>query len=149
LRVPLEEGAVTVSRTTGTVSLPCRFMLVAASNPCPCGHGPDSGECECHPSAVTRYVAKLSGALADRIDISATVVAPPPEELAGARAERSRAVRERVLRARSAQEERLGPGRTNADMTPGELRRHCPLDPAPRRTLDDGHRKLGLSARGW
>ena len=50
LRVPLEEGVVTVTRTTGTVSLPCRFMLVAASNPCPCGNGPDSGECECHPA---------------------------------------------------------------------------------------------------
>ena len=62
LRVPLEEGAVTITRTTGAVSLPCRFMLVAASNPCPCGHGPDSGECDCHPSAVARYMAKLSGA---------------------------------------------------------------------------------------
>src|SRR3954464_1366187 len=70
LRVPLEEGVVTVTRTTGTVSLPCRFMLVAASNPCPCGNGPDSGECECHPGAVSRYMAKLSGALADRIDIT-------------------------------------------------------------------------------
>ncbi len=70
LRVPLEDGAVTVTRTTGTVSLPCRFMLVAASNPCPCGNGPDSGECDCHPGAVTRYLAKLSGALADRIDIT-------------------------------------------------------------------------------
>ena len=70
LRVPLEEGAVTITRTTGTVSLPCRFMLVAASNPCPCGNGPDSGECDCHPGAVSRYLAKLSGALADRIDIT-------------------------------------------------------------------------------
>lgn len=149
LRVPLEEGVVTVTRTTGTVSLPCRFMLVAASNPCPCGNGPDSGECECHPSAVSRYMAKLSGALADRIDITFTVDPPPPEELTEERSEDSAAVRERVLAARAAQEERLGPGRANADMTPGELRRHCRLGPAPRRTLDEGHRKLGLSARGW
>ncbi len=149
LRVPLEEGVVTVTRTTGTVSLPCRFMLVAASNPCPCGNGPDSGECECHPGAVSRYMAKLSGALADRIDITFTVDPPPPEELTEERSEDSAAVRERVLAARAAQEERLGPGRANADMTPSELRRHCRLDPAPRRTLDEGHRKLGLSARGW
>jgi magnesium chelatase family protein len=149
LRVPLEEGVVTVSRTTGTVSLPCRFMLVAASNPCPCGNGPDSGECECHPGAVSRYMAKLSGALADRIDITFTVEPPPPEELTEERSEDSSAVRERVLVARAAQEERLGAGRANADMTPSELRRHCHLDPAPRRTLDEGHRKLGLSARGW
>jgi magnesium chelatase family protein len=149
LRVPLEEGAVTVTRTTGTVSLPCRFMLVAASNPCPCGNGPDSGECECHPTSVTRYVAKLSGALADRIDITFTVVPPPPEELAGEETEGSAAVRARVLQARRAQEERLGPGRTNADMSPRELRRYCNLEPESRRTLEEGHRKLGLSARGW
>lgn len=149
LRVPLEEGVVTVTRTTGTVSLPCRFMLVAASNPCPCGNGPGSGECECHPGAVSRYMAKLSGALADRIDITFTVEPPPPEELTEERSEDSSSVRERVLAARAAQEERLGPGRANADMTPGELRRDCQLDPAPSRTLEEGHRKLGLSARGW
>src|SRR3954465_14985198 len=118
LRVPLEDGVVTVSRTTGTVDLPCRFMLIAASNPCPCGNGPDSGECDCHPSAVTRYMAKLSGALADRIDITTSVEPPPPEELHDDEVEGSAAVRERVLGARRIQEERLGPGRTNADMTP-------------------------------
>jgi magnesium chelatase family protein len=149
LRVPLEEGAVTVTRTTGTVSLPCRFMLVAASNPCPCGNGPDSGECECHPTAVSRYMAKLSGALADRIDITFAVDPPPPEELSDDQVEGSAAVRGRALRARHAQEERLGSGRANADMTPAEVRLHCRLEEAPRRRLEDGHRKLGLSARGW
>jgi magnesium chelatase family protein len=149
LRVPLEAGEVTVTRTTGTVSLPCRFMLVAASNPCPCGNGPDSGECDCHPGAVSRYMAKLSGALADRIDIRFTVHPPPPAQLTERESEGSSAVRERVLAARAAQEERLGPGRANADMTPSEVRRHCDLDPEARRTLDAGHRSLGLSARGW
>jgi magnesium chelatase family protein len=149
LRVPLEEGAVTVTRTSGTVSLPCRFMLVAASNPCPCGHGPDSGECDCHPTAVSRYMAKLSGALADRIDITLTVDPPPAEELSDEEAEGSGAVRERVIRARRAQERRLGPGRTNAEMTPAETRRHCEIDRASRQTLEAGHRQLGLSARGW
>jgi magnesium chelatase family protein len=149
LRVPLEEGVVTVTRTSGTVSLPCRFMLVAASNPCPCGNGPDSGECDCHPTAVTRYMAKLSGALADRIDITLTVDPPPAEELTDDEVEGSAPVRERVSSARRVQEERLGEGRTNADMTPGEVRRHCELDPAGRATLERGHRQLGLSARGW
>src|SRR5829696_7328731 len=92
LRIPLEEGAVTVTRTTGTVFLPCRFMLVAASNPCPCGNGPDSGECDCNPGAVARYMAKLSGALADRIDITLTVDPPPTEELNDDETEGSRAV---------------------------------------------------------
>ncbi|MDX6607390.1 MAG: magnesium chelatase family protein [Solirubrobacterales bacterium] len=149
LRVPLEEGVVTITRTTGTVSLPCRFMLVAASNPCPCGHGPDSGECECHPGAVSRYMAKLSGALADRIDITMTVEPPPAEELTDEETEGSSAVRDRVVLARRAQEDRLGPGRTNTDMTPSELRRHCNLGPAARETLERGHRKLSMSARGW
>jgi magnesium chelatase family protein len=149
LRVPLEAGTVTVTRTSGTVSLPCRFMLVAASNPCPCGNGPDSGECDCHPGAVTRYMAKLSGALADRIDITLRVEPPPVGELADEDAESSAAVRERVGRARAIQEERLGPGRTNAEMAPRELRSHCVLDGPARETLEAGHRSLGLSARGW
>jgi magnesium chelatase family protein len=149
LRVPLEEGAVTLARAGGTVSLPCRFMLVAASNPCPCGHGPDSGECDCHPGAVSRYMAKLSGALADRIDITLSVDSPAAQELTDEDAEPSEAIRERVVRAREAQEARLGPGRTNADMLPSEVRRDCRLDRAARGVLEDGHRKMGLSGRGW
>jgi magnesium chelatase family protein len=149
LRVPLEDGEVTVTRTTGTVSLPCRFMLVAASNPCPCGNGPDSGECECHPGAVTRYLAKLSGALADRIDITLDVEPPPADEMIEEESEDSARVRERVVRARRIQEERLGPGRTNSELTPSEVRRHCSLDSTSRQVLEDAHRRLGLSARGW
>jgi magnesium chelatase family protein len=149
LRVPLEQGEVTVARTTGTVSLPCRFMLVAASNPCPCGHGPDSGECDCHPGAVTRYLAKLSGALADRIDITHRVDPPPAEELLEENVEDSAAVRHRVALARERQQERLGPGRSNSEMNPAELRAHCELDEECRSLLEQAHRQLGLSARGW
>jgi magnesium chelatase family protein len=149
LRAPLEDGVVTVARTSGTLSLPCRFMLVAASNPCPCGNGPDSGECECHTGAVTRYLAKLSGALADRIDITHRVDPPPADELIDEAVEGSAAVRERVARARLLQEERLGPGRANAEMTPAEVRRHCELDAESQRTLERAHRQLGMSARGW
>ncbi len=149
LRVPLENGSVTVTRTTGTVSLPCRFMLVAASNPCPCGNGPESGECDCHPGAVSRYLAKLSGALADRIDITHRVDPPPAEELAEEGVEGSVAVRERVTRARRIQEKRLGPGRANGEMTPAEVREHCELDRECRELLEQAHRRLGLSARGW
>jgi magnesium chelatase family protein len=149
LRVPLEDGVVTVTRTSGTVSLPCRFMLVAASNPCPCGNGPESGECDCHPGAVTRYLAKLSGALADRIDIVHRVDPPPAGELLDDGVEDSAAVRVRVARARDVQEERLGPGRTNAEMTPAEMRGHCELDAESQSLLERAHRQLGLSARGW
>ena len=149
LRAPLEDGTVTVARTSGTVSLPCRFMLVAASNPCPCGNGPESGECECHPGAVTRYRAKLSGALADRIDITHRVDPPPAEELVEDDAEDSATVRERVARARRLAEARLGSGRANAEMTPAEVTLHCGLDAESQRTLERAHRKLRLSGRGW
>jgi magnesium chelatase family protein len=149
LRVPLEEGAMRITRTSGSVSLPSRFMLVAASNPCPCGHGPDSGECDCHPGAVTRYLAKLSGALADRIDITHRVDPPRAEELTSDEVEDSATVRKRVARAREAQGKRLGPGRANAEMTPRELRRHCELDAPCKELLEEAHRRLGLSARGW
>jgi magnesium chelatase family protein len=76
LRQPLEEGRVAITRARGAVELPCHFMLVAASNPCPCGRGEESGECECQPGSTRRYRAKLSGALADRIDISVAVARP-------------------------------------------------------------------------
>jgi len=149
LRVPLEDGSVTLSRGGRTVSLPCRFMLVAASNPCPCGHGPDSGECDCNPGAITRYRAKLSGALSDRIDLQVAVKRPDAEALAGEEPEGSARVLERVVDARERQERRLGPGRANAEMTPSELRRHCQLDPESETVLKDSHRSLGLSGRGW
>jgi magnesium chelatase family protein len=149
LRVPLEDGSVTLSRGGRTVSLPCRFMLVAASNPCPCGHGPDSGECDCHPGAVARYRAKLSGALSDRIDLQVRVDRPDGEALAGESPEGSESVLERVVAARARQEKRLGPGRANSEMTPAELRRDCRLDAESERTLKDSHRRLGMSGRGW
>jgi magnesium chelatase family protein len=94
-------------------------------------------------------MAKLSGALADRIDMTMTVVPPPPEELVDDETESSATVRERVIRARWAQEKRLGPGRANSEMTPSELHRHCELDHGAREKLEAGHRSLGLSARGW
>ena len=95
LRQPLEEGRVTIVRARHAIELPCRFMLVAASNPCPCGRGEESGECECQPASTRRYRAKLSGALADRIDIAISVERPSAEEMGAAPSvrlgERSRA----------------------------------------------------------
>jgi magnesium chelatase family protein len=149
LREPLERNEVTLSRAGRTVTLPCRFALVAASNPCPCGHGEDSGECECHPTAAARYRAKLSGALADRIDVQVGVERPGADGLSEGPGETSAAVRERVVAARERQDRRLGPGRCNAEMTPEELRRHCPLPPEAELELRRGHRTMSLSGRGW
>jgi magnesium chelatase family protein len=149
LRQPLEEGRVTLSRAAARVSLPCRFMLVAASNPCPCGRGEDSGECECSPAATTRYRTKLSGALADRIEIQIGLQRPSAEAMAGEEPEASAAVRERVAAARELQRERYGGERCNAELSEAEVRAHCHLEPAAERTLRDSHRRLGLSGRGW
>ncbi len=149
LRQPLEQSSVTIARAAGALTLPCRFLLIAASNPCPCGHGEDSGSCECHPSAAARHRAKLSGALADRIDVQVPVGRPAADALSGAAGESSAAVRERVARVRGLQHRRLGPGRCNAEMSSSELRRHCPLGPAAEARLRAGHEELGLSGRGW
>lgn len=149
LRQPLEEGRITLSRAGRSISLPSRFMLVAASNPCPCGRGPDSGECECHPTAVARYQSKLSGALADRIDLRLSIDQPPAEGMAEGPGESSAEVRERVALARERQASRLGPGRTNSEMTPADTRHHCVLDEEADRILRQGHEKHRLSGRGW
>ena len=149
LRQPLEEGRVTLARARETISLPCRFSLVAASNPCPCGHGFDSGRCECHPATAARYEAKLSGALADRIDVFVGVGRPSADDLAGDPGEESSPVRDRVAAARERQGERLGAGRCNAEMTPEETRRDCRLEAEAEDALRSGHERLGLSGRGW
>ena len=149
LRQPLEEGRVAITRARGAVELPCRFMLVAASNPCPCGRGEESGECECRPASARRYRAKLSGALADRIDISVAVDRPSAKEMSSGRGTDSARVRARVIAARERQERRLGPGRCNADMDLAELRSAAQLTREARRTLARGHAQLGLSGRGY
>jgi magnesium chelatase family protein len=146
LRAPLEAGEVSIARAGGQRCLPCRFMLVAAANPCPCGRGETDPDCSCAPYDVQRYAGKLSGALADRIDILAAVRQPSAAEIGGAPGEPSAAVRERVRAARERQEHRLGPGRCNAEMTPGEAR-DCVLAPAASALLADLYARQRLSGR--
>ncbi len=146
LRAPLESGEVAIARVGGRKTLPCRFMLVAASNPCPCGRGEDDPDCTCLGAQVQRYQGKLSGALADRIDLLVAVGQPSAAEIGGAPGESSAAVRERVGAARERQEARLGPGRCNAEMTPAESR-DCVLDPAAAALLADLYARRRLSGR--
>jgi magnesium chelatase family protein len=148
LRQPLEEGRVLIVRARHAVELPCRFQLVAAANPCPCGHGADSPNCQCPALSVRRYSTKLTGALADRIDVSLRVEQPEAKTLRGPREESSSAVRERVLAARERQHHRLR-GICNAEMTSQQTRAHCLIEPAGRRLLDSGQRQFGLSGRGY
>jgi magnesium chelatase family protein len=146
LRAPLESGEVAISRAGGNRRLPCRFMLVAASNPCPCGRGEADPECSCAPLAVRRYQGRLSGALADRIDILVAIRQPSAAEIGGPPGEPSAAVRERVAEARERQEGRLGAGRCNAEMTPEEAR-ECALDETAAALLAETYSRRRLSGR--
>lgn len=147
LRAPLEEGSVSIARAGGPATeLPCRFLLVAAANPCPCGRGENDAECSCAPIAIQRYQGRLSGALADRIDILAAVRQPAAEEIGGAPGEASSSVRERVRAARAIQAERLGEGRCNAEMTPGEARNGS-LDEGAEALLAESYARRRLSGR--
>ncbi len=141
LRQPLEDGSVRITRARYAVELPCRFQLVAAANPCPCGRGAEAGECRCDPAAIRGYEAKLTGALADRIDISVQVQQPDLIEFSEP-GESSASVRARVLAARERQHAR-GVG-SNADLAS----RRIPVGDEVERTLADAGAAAGLSGRG-
>jgi magnesium chelatase family protein len=120
LRQPLEDGAVRIVRARYAVELPCRFQLIAAANPCPCGRGPESGRCTCDSSALRSYEAKLSAALADRIDISLVVGQPHPDSFAE-RGEPSSEVAARVRAARERQLARNPGGTCNARLAADDI----------------------------
>ena len=148
LRQPVEEGSVWIVRARQRVELPCRFQLVAAANPCPCGRGQESPRCNCDANAVRRYEAKLSGALADRFDIALGLGQPDPEAMSGEAGEGSESVRDRVCAARERQVARHSSPRTNSELGPEETRRQARLSAAARSLLLDGHRRLELTGRG-
>ena len=146
LRAPLESGSVSISRSGSQRQLPCRFLLVGAATPCPCGRGEGDPDCNCGPADVRRYSGRLSGALADRIDILVAVSQPAAEEIAGGPGESSASVRDRVVLARERQERRIGPGRCNAEMAPEEAR-SCPASQAALSLLSETYSREGLSGR--
>lgn len=149
LREPLETGTITVSRARRRAEFPARVQLVAAMNPCPCGHhGDPLRACRCTPDQIARYRSRLSGPLLDRIDLVVEVPALPPETLArGPAGEASALVRERVLKARGAQLVRQGCA--NADLPAGEVERHCRPDAAGETLLQQALQRLKLSARAY
>ena len=153
LRQPLEEGVVHLARANQHVSYPCRIMLVAAMNPCPCGYDEVPGrKCSCGPHRKADYKARVSGPLLDRVDI--TLVTRPVEYRDMARAESeelpSAHYRARVEAARDRQRHRFrdDPGVfCNAQMPPRLLRRYCPLDAASQLQLKLVMHRFRLSAR--
>ncbi len=153
LRQPMEDGVVTISRATGTLTFPARFMLIGAMNPCPCGYwGDPVRECTCSPATVTRYQKRISGPLLDRIDIHIEVPRVDYEKLTDdRRGEPSAAVRERVERAREVQRRRFAdtPLTCNAEMGPVEVREFCRLDDAGRSLVRAAMQQLRMSARAF
>ena len=150
LRQPLEDGAVVVVRGQQALRFPSRFMLVAATNPCPCGYAGSDRPCRCGESELARHRRRLSGPLLDRIDLLVTVARPPVAALSAAPLTSSAAVRARVLAARERQQERLAgtPVHANAQLDARLLRAHVRIGSAVRRTLAQAYDRGGLSARG-
>ena len=154
LRQPLEDRKITITRANYTVEYPCSFMLVASMNPCPCGYyGDPLHKCTCTPGQISRYLAKISGPLLDRIDIHCEIQAVPFNELSKMKpGEPSTSHRERVIKARLIQEERFKDYKNvhcNAQMTERMLHQYAEPDEASLDMLRVAMEKLSLSARAY
>ncbi len=151
LRQPLEDGVAVVARSKFTLEYPARFMLVASMNPCPCGNlGSKTRECKCSPAEIHRYISKLSGPLLDRIDLQIEVDSVSYDEFrSNIPDESSKAIKERVDRARKIQRERYADSstKTNDEMTNAQVRKYCRLDKDSEDLLKTAFTKLNLTAR--
>jgi len=150
LRQPLEEGEITISRARHVVELPANFILISASNPCPCGYfGSEEKECKCTMFQIKNYQKKLSGPLIDRIDILINVPNVKYEKLIGPDEENSEKIRERVIFARNIQKERFKSNKTNSEMTIPEIKKYCEIDSTSETLLKKYVDSGMLSARGY
>ena len=153
LRQPMEDGKVTISRASGTITYPCNFVLVAAMNPCPCGYfGHPTKKCTCNPKQVSQYLSRISGPMLDRFDLHIEVAPVEYESIASrTKEEESSAILERVQKAREAQNQRYkGTGVScNARITSDILHQVCPLTPSADELLKQVFEKMGLSARAY
>jgi len=151
LRQPIEEGEITVLRAKHSLTLPAKFTLVCASNPCPCGYyGDPDHECKCTNSQIRMYRRKLSGPLIDRMDLLITVPKVEYEKLIAPDEENcSQKIRERVIRAREIQKERFKSDKTNSEMEIKEIKKYCQIDLAGQDLLRKAVNSGKLSARGY
>ena len=153
LRQPLEDGIITITRAGYTAEFPARITLIAAMNPCPCGHLTDPRKgCRCSSRDIKNYQARISGPLLDRIDLHVEVPSVPHGELSGERViEPSSAVMTRVVMARKRQAVRFKGTKTwtNSLMPARQVRKHCPLEKESRDLLASACEQFGLSARAY
>ncbi len=153
LRQPLEEGKITISRASSSLTLPARFMLVAATNPCPCGYFTDpKKECHCSPIQIKKYMSKISGPLLDRIDIQLEVPCLKVHEITGkTEGESSAAIKTRVEEARGRQRKRYESETisSNAELEPKQLEKYCEVTKEGEALLKMAIQELGFSARAY
>lgn len=153
LREPLEDGIVSIARSKGSAVFPANFMLIAALNPCPCGHW-GSARCECMPHTVEKYRRKIAGPVADRIDVWVSVGEMPLESLtkkaAGTKGTTA-AARAQIRHARAIQDKRFAQKtiRLNADMRPSDIECFAHLSDEAEQQLVVAATKLKLSPRGY
>lgn len=153
LRQPLEDGIVAISRAQGSLIFPCRFLLLAASNPCPCGFlGHPKKSCRCSFSQVVRYQKRVSGPLLDRIDLHVDVPPVEEEKLSGGFfGEKSETIKKRVEEAREKQKKRFKNEKiiTNSEMNPSLVKRYCRLTKEADNLFKQAISRLSLSARSY
>lgn len=154
LRQPLEDGEIVISRAKHSIKYPAKFMLLGAMNPCPCGFlGDKEKQCTCSDFQISRYLAKLSGPLLDRIDLQVDVPRLTPQELLNANSaeESSETIRKRVIKARQIQLERYKDESilTNAELTSELIKKYCPIDEKSREILKVAIVKYQLSGRRY
>ncbi|MDP3821926.1 MAG: YifB family Mg chelatase-like AAA ATPase [Burkholderiales bacterium] len=149
LREPLETGRIVISRAARQAEFPARFQLIAAMNPCPCGHlGSPLRACRCTPDVIARYQGRISGPLLDRIDVQVEVPAVPAEALAAAAdGDSSAVIAQRVAAGRARALARQGS--LNSTLSGDTLDLHCALDAAGSKFLQTAAARLGWSARGF
>lgn len=154
LRQPIEDGNITISRVGGTLSYPCKFLLIAAMNPCPCGYlGHPTKKCRCSKYAIERYISKVSGPILDRLDIHIEVPPVIFEDISNENSisESSSKILERVEKARNIQKERYKDLDIsfNSKLESSLLQKYCKLSPDAKKLLEKAFGALSLSARAY
>jgi len=153
LRQPIEDGQVTISRVSGTLTYPCSMMVIAAMNPCPCGYfGHPTRPCTCSPMKVGRYLSRVSGPLLDRLDLHIEALPVEFEHISSNEpAESSAMIKKRVDAARKIQAERFqGTGiAQNARIPSARLHTDCPVTSSGNKLLENAFNRMGLSARAY
>ncbi len=150
LRLPLEQKNIIISRAEGSVNFPCNFLLIAAMNPCPCGHlGNTHKQCACTPAQIQKYLSKISGPILDRIDMHLQINQISYDEyLSNDISESSKKIQQRVIKARNVQQTRNPYSVLNSDIPESKMANICPLSSNEKNSLRNIVEKFGISIRG-